>query len=327
MKISFFSGHAGQKHTSRIMEILRNHAPQHKYNHCADDAKPDVWHCMAPHNSILFIRHAPRSVVSLSDVRFITEPEIFSIPERLFRFPIYRYHCRHAARLIAHNAQAKRRVVEALGVDKERVEVCMPFFAVVNLRPARQPSRDEMLCVRAKFELPDTYILIMGSADTMHDHGVILRAIFSLSIDLNVVIFTRHTTYSDTLVKMVRDMGTDGRVQFIYEASAEDMASIYRMALVMVYMPAFDSLVAPIVEALLHGVPMILSDTPLNCEAAGEAASYVAPHDESQLRAALKAMIYNESFRSQMIAMCWAEARRYSQEGIAEQLSKIYESV
>ncbi len=92
-------------------------------------------------------------------------------------------------------------------------------------------------------------------------------------------------------------------------------------------MPSFDSSIMPIVEALHQGVAMILSDTPLNREAAGHAAIFIPPHNEAEIAKAIKITIYDQSFRSQLLAQCVAEARRYSQKSIADELSKIYESV
>ncbi len=327
MKIAFYSGEMGRKNATKIIEMLKDHAPQHYYNHHADQQEVDLWHCLSPRDSLLFLSKATRSVVSLSDMRFITHPELFSLRERIFRLPLYRYHCRHAAKLIAHNSQAKDRVVEALGVEDSHVDICMPLLTSQLPCLGHKPSQHEMLEVRDKFDLPEIYILVVGEMDTMHDHGVILHSIFEQSVQLNIVVYGRRTTHADVLLKMVRDVGAASRVQFIYEASQIDLCSIYRMSLMMIYMPSFESSVTPIVEALHQGTPMILSDTPLNREAAGKAAKYVALHDKVALSAMIKMMIYNESFRGQLVAQCWAEAKRYSKQSVAEQLAKIYESV
>ncbi len=328
MKIAFYSGQLGQKQqASRIIELLKNHAPHHQYNHHAQHQVSDIWHCLTPQDSLGVLYRASRSVISLLDMRFITSPDHFSLSERLFRLPLYRYHCRHAAKIITRNNLAKSRAVEALGISEGRVEVCMPLLFMQDREFELTPSSKEQQEVRAKFELPDTYILIAGEIDTMHDHGVILHAVFSMPQQFNVVIYGRRTTHSDVLLRMVRDVGAAARVQFIYEIDQRDLHSLYRMAMVVVYMPAFESSILPIIEALCQRVPMILSDTPLNREAAGNAAAFVASHDQDALIAALKEMIYNESYRGQLLAQCWAEARRYSRESVAEQLSKIYESV
>ncbi len=324
MKIAFYSGEMGKKYASYIIELLKGDAPQHQYSHHEEEADPDLWHCMMPHSSLFFMQRASRSVVNVSDLSFVTHPEIFTLSERLFLLPLYRYHCRHAARLIANSSLAKRRLVESLGLEESAVEICSP---IGSLKFDDTPSSEEVLALRAKLELPETYILVVGEMDTMHGHTTILHSILSLPYKCSVVIYGRRTTHADVLLQAVRDADASERVQFIYELAAEELTALYRMAMVMLYFPTFESSISPIVLALKQHVAMILSDTPLNREAALSAAIYVEPYDEQALISALKLVIYNESFRGQLIAQCWAESRRYSQESLAEQLARIYESV
>ncbi len=330
MKIAFYSGENSKKHASRLIELLTSHAPEHEYNHCAlaDRAdQSDLWHYTKPNSLFLFGGRVHRSVINIWDLRFVDSPELFSLYERLLVLPLCRYHCRHAARLIAHNSDVKRSLVEQLGVAQERVEICMPLFAMMHDDLEYIPTPDELLECRERFDLPQTYILIVGEIDTMHGHTTILHAIFEQPQELSVIIYGRRTTHSDTLLEVVRDHGAAGRVTFIYECGQQDLNAIYRMAMVVIYMPSFASSIKPIVEAICQRVPMILSDTPLNREAAGAAALFVRAYDVEALGAAIKSVIYNESFRGQLLALSAVEARRYSAKGVAEQLARIYESV
>ncbi|MFR9503268.1 MAG: glycosyltransferase [Rikenellaceae bacterium] len=329
MKIAFYSEEMNKGHISKIIETLRLHSPQHQYNHYADsrESDADLWHCMSPRSSISFMSKAHRSVISLSDLRFITSPHVYSLSERLFLLPLYRYHCRHAARLITHNNLQKSRLIEKLGLEEGQVEVCASMRHARSGGSLHHPSSEEQLSVRAKFDLPDSYLLVVGEIDTMHGHTTILHSIFALDQRVNVVVYGRRTTHSDVLLRMVRDVGAADRVQFIYEMDRESLPSLYCMALGMLYAPSFESSVEPIVEALHQGLPMILSDTPLNREVAGAAAIYTPLYDESAMSAAIKELLYNESFRGQLIAQCWAEAKRYSEEALSERLAQIYESV
>ncbi len=200
MKIALFSGKMGKKQATHIIDILKNHAPHHQCFHHSSSKGADLWHCTSPHDSLSMLSKASRSVISLHDLRFLTSPEIFSLRERVLTFPLYRYHCRHAARIITSNELSKTEVVNALGVDDKNIEVCMPLSASQRLRKRDVATKEEMLIVRDKFELPDSYILIMGPIDTMHDHGVILHAILSQDKEFRVVICGRRTTHSDVLL-------------------------------------------------------------------------------------------------------------------------------
>lgn len=58
----------------------------------------------------------------------------------------------------------------------------------------------------------------------------------------------------------------------------------------------------PVVEAMRAGVPMVLSDTQLNREAAGDAAAYVRPEAAGEVAAALENVLSDVNFRREMKA-------------------------
>ncbi len=328
MKIAFYTNKSCKDYANRIISSLKEYAPRHEYIHHIEHQKSDIWHCLAPSDSFALLLKADRSIISLYDLRFIHSPHLFSLSDRLFKLPLYRYHCRHAARLIARNSSSKEYIVEALGLDRARVEVSLPMaMAHSLLHESATPSRVSMLELRSRLNLPQSFLLVVGEMDTAHSHTTILHSIFEQRYPLDVVIVGRHTTHADTLLRVVRDNGAATHIQFIYECAEGDLSLLYSMALCVIFLPTFEASVEPIIKALTLHTPMILSETPLNRETAQGAALYVDPHSVEELSLAIKEMLYNESFRGQLIAQSVAEARRFEERSIAEELSKIYESV
>ncbi len=328
MKIALYSGTISDHLTQKVLTTLRKHAPQHHYFRCdEDESKPEVWYCLTPHHSAMFMLNAHRSVVSVANTNFINYPHLYSFRERLFLLPVLREHCRRAARLITYNNHTKQVLVESLGIDAERIEVCMPLMTSLWMEERYDPTPDEMLSVRSKYQLPASYILTVGSIDSTHHLQTLLFAIVDMKIPLDLVVCGRRTVYVDVLRELAREYGVSSQLHFIYEFDAEDLASIYNMALVLTYLPSMDNSVLPIIEGVRLSVPMILSDTALNREAAGDAALYVDPKSEDEIASALRTVIYDESYRGQLIAQCQVEKCRYSEEEIATRMSKIYESV
>ncbi len=328
MKIAIYSGDVSKNYAQRIVDSLKRVMPQHQFHHTSKrGVNPDLWHCLSPYSSPLEMRNAQRSVLWLSDMRFVHSPHIYSLYDRIFRLPLYRSHCRMAARIIASTSPSKRRLVESLGIEQSRVEVCSSLFVHPHSDDIYSPSNEEILAVREKFELPSSFLLMVGSLDTMHNHITLLHALIELDEEINVVICGRRTTHSDVLRAVASDNGLGRRVYFIYELSPRDLIALYRQALALIYTPIYDSGIMPIVDGLRLGVPMILSDTESNREVATEAAIYVASGSVEELASAIKVVIYNESLRGQLIAQCRAESKRYSAEGVAQRLSEIYESI
>ena len=89
-----------------------------------------------------------------------------------------------------------------------------------------------------------------------------------------MVVCGRRTAWSDYLLGYARARRIAARVDFIYELTPSDLPALFRLARVFAYLPDADAeaSVVPVVEALRAGLPMVLSDTQVNREAAGGSA-------------------------------------------------------
>ena len=83
----------------------------------------------------------------------------------------------------------------------------------------------------------------------------------------------------------------------------------------------------PVVEALRAGLPMVLSDTQVNREAAGEAAAYVRPEARGEVLAALENALEDVSWRRTMQERERRRAELFSEYAVADRLMQIYTSL
>ena len=103
------------------------------------------------------------------------------------------------------------------------------------------------------------------------------------------------------------------------------------MPLVLIdrYLPdaGIEASIVPVVEAMRAGVPMVLSDTQLNREAAGDAAAYVRPEAAGEVAAALENVLSDANFRREMKARERRRAELFSEYAVARRLIDIYSSL
>ena len=104
---------------------------------------------------------------------------------------------------------------------------------------------------------------------------------------------------------------------------------LFRLARTFVYLPdaEIEASIVPVVEALRAGLPMVLSDTRLNREAAGDAAVYVDPEAVGEVAAALENVLWDETFRSEMRRREGRRAELFSEYAVARRLIDIYSSL
>lgn len=146
---------------------------------------------------------------------------------------------------------------------------------------------------------------------------------------VGVVVCGRRTAYADFLLGYARERHMAARVDFIYELSPEDLPALFRLARTFVYLPdaEIEASIVPVVEALRAGLPIVLSDTRLNREAAGDAAVYVDPEAVGEVAAALENVLWDETFRSEMRRRERRRAELFSEYAVARRLIDIYTSL
>ena len=146
---------------------------------------------------------------------------------------------------------------------------------------------------------------------------------------VGVVVCGRRTAYADFLLGYARERHMAARVDFIYELSPEDLPALFRLARTFVYLPdaEIEASIVPVVEALRAGLPMVLSDTRLNREAAGDATVYVDPEAVGEVAAALENVLWDETFRSEMRRRERRRAELFSEYAVARRLIDIYTSL
>ena len=146
---------------------------------------------------------------------------------------------------------------------------------------------------------------------------------------VGIVVCGRRTTYSDYLLNYARSRHLGARVDFIYELTPDDLPALFRLARAFVYLPdaGIEASIVPVVEALRAGLPMILSDTQLNREAAGDAAVYVRPEAAGAVAAALENVLLDQNFRREMQSRERRRAELFSEYAVARRLIDIYSSL
>lgn len=321
-------------YSQHLARLMAEYAPEHEY--IADTKRYrefDLYHGFRPGVPLPVLLRKTPCVVTVHNLNFLRYPHLYTLPERMVLLRLYRHALRAASRLITVNRDAREELSERLRIDPGRIEVVMPLAARV---PQEPPADAALEAVRRKYMLPREFVLMLGTVEPRHNHEVVFEAFDSLGArDMpaagrpGVVVCGRRTTYSDFLMGFARERHMASRVDFIYELTPDDLPALFRMARAFVYLPDADieASIVPVVEALRARVPMVLSDTQLNREAAGDAAVYVRPEAVGEVAAALENVLFDGDFRREMQSRERRRAELFSEYAVARRLIDIYSSL
>jgi glycosyltransferase involved in cell wall biosynthesis/2-polyprenyl-3-methyl-5-hydroxy-6-metoxy-1,4-benzoquinol methylase len=99
-------------------------------------------------------------------------------------------------------------------------------------------------------------------------------------------------------------------VEFLGPLQSEQVEELYRQGDVFVFPSLCESFGHPMVEAMVHGLPIVASDTSVNREICGGAAVYFSPQDPEDLAEKVKFLWDNTSLRNRVSQAGWRRAAR-----------------
>ncbi len=329
MKIILSGGDKYKPHAEKLVDLMRRHAPHHNY-HTTSVLSGDVWHFVAPFLSLELLLRSTRAVVSFPNIHFIRYPHIYSALERYIVHPITRESMRSAARLITSSPLSKGVIVDALHVEPSRVVVSPSIISHLlhmSESNSRELSNEELMQLRRRYELPHSFILSLGDLDTRHGQAALITTIVERDIPLDIVMVSRHTTHADEILAYARRVKIATRVHILYEVDERELRALCSLSMGVVYTPPEEASIKPVIEALRSGSAMILSSTRVNREVARGAAIYLESLSSDNIASALRALLYDISYRGQLSLQSSIEAERFCEESVAQELADIYESL
>lgn len=281
----------------------------------------DLYHGLCHEVPADIRRSGVRSVVTMHDLIFVRYPRLYSAAERMAFNRKYLRSCRLADRIIAISQQTRRDLIDLWRIDPQKIDVvyqgCSPRFA-------RKPADAELDAVRARYSLPEQFILSVGAIEERKNLGVVLRAMAEHGIDCPLVAVGSSTPYADTLKRYAAENGLQNRVRFLHTVPFDDLPAIYRSSSVMVYPSRFEGFGIPILEALSSGTPCITTRGGVFAETGGEACRYTDPDSPEQMAEALNEVLYDSDLRRRMISLGKEHAARFSETQIARNLTEVY---
>lgn len=330
MKIGLDTAPAALRGTyfQHLASVLARYAPEHEYIIGAEvNDGVDLYHGFRSSLPLsVHLRRVP-SVMTVPNLNFLRYPHLYTFAERLFVLTLYRRALRRAGRVITVSAPAREELSERLNIDPSKIEVMVPL-AGFRLRSGN-PSQAELEHVRRKYALPEHFILMIGTVEPRHNHQAVFAALADVASPAGVVVWRPPhglVRLSAGLCPRPPHRRTGG---FHLRTDPFGPSGAVPSGAVFAYLPDADAeaSVVPVVEALRAGLPMVLSDTQVNREAAGEAAAYVRPEARGEVLAALENALEDVSWRRTMQERERRRAELFSEYAVAERLMQIYTSL
>jgi glycosyltransferase involved in cell wall biosynthesis len=237
---------------------------------------------------------------------------------------------RGADHVITISEAAKIDIEEWLGIPPQRITAT--YLAPDDrYHPKIGAENDE--AVREKYDLPDEFVLYLGSYDRRKRVHDLLLAYTYVSkgeaASMPLVLAGREPHWSQPLFPNLRayvaELGLDDFVQWLGYVDEADKPALYRLANIVVYPSEYEGFGLQPLEAMASGTPVVTSDAVVFDEVLEDGAYLVEnPRD---MAAAIIALTIQKPFRNQMINQGIAQATKYSWRRTAQETLAVYRSL
>jgi glycosyltransferase involved in cell wall biosynthesis len=272
VKVAFDSrGAQDSRGIGRYVRCLLAALQEGEYGEIAETHRPrrvDVYH--SPWIDGALLRSPCPMVVTLHDLVPLKRRGEYL--RSGLRFRLRYLAVQRAARVIVPTEAVAEDAVELLRFSRERIDV-IPEAAADALRPA---SAERVAEVRARYELPDRYLMWVGGLEHP-DPRKRVAAMTDAPRRMPLVLVGRHRRWA-------RELGN--QVKLTGHVPDEDLAAIYSGAHALVFPSDDEGFGLPPVEALACGTPVAACETPALREVLGDRATFVASGDMAGLLAA-----------------------------------------
>ena len=116
-----------------------------------------------------------------------------------------------------------------------------------------------------------------------------------------------------------------GKIIFTEPLQDSELSAMYRQALALVHPSSYEGFNLPLVEAMKHGLPLVISDIPVNHEVAGDAGFYVNPKSEDTFGIGLHEFLNNSAMRKKLAGNAVQRAKNFDWKQAAQQTLDVYD--
>jgi glycosyltransferase involved in cell wall biosynthesis len=223
----------------------------------------------------------------------------------------------------------KNRIGEFFGIKGNTSLEAVYNGVSEHFKPVSEPA--ELARVKKKYGLPDRFFFFLGNTDPKKNTRGTLKAYADFIKQTGSNISLVMLDYDRTeLEKLLADIGHSdilSRIILTGYVVNTDLPAIYSQCDVFLYPSLRESFGIPILEAMACGVPVITSNTSSMPEIAGDAACIIDPFKPDEITAAIRKLLSDEDYKSQLIQRGLKQAAKFSWKSMAEEVLRLYEEI
>lgn len=297
-----------------------------KYNWLFRD-NADIYHFF---NFIVPPRIKGKVITTIHDMTYELYPETMDKRNLKRIKDDIQYSVDRSDKIITVSESSKNDIIKFLNVDESKIEIV--YNGVDYEKFNKYYTEDIKLIVRNKYNLPQNYILYMGTLEPRKNIDSIIEAFALIKKqedfdNIKLVIAGKKGWLFEDIFNLVDKLNLKDHVIFTDYVDETDKPIIYNMAKLFVFPSLYEGFGIPVLEAMASSVPVITSNMSSLPEVAGDAAILVNPKDIEDIAKNMIKILSDDDLKNELVRKGYIQAQKFTWEASAEKLYNIYKEI
>jgi len=223
----------------------------------------------------------------------------------------------NATKIIAISENTKKDLIRFFGTDESKIEVVYhgnSMFLTSN--------------IKININIPDKYILFVGSRESYKNFNRFIKSIASILKDDKelFVVCAGGGSFKNNEIELFENIKIASQI-IQKDLDDETLAYFYQNALLFVFPSLYEGFGIPVLEAFACKCPLACSNTSSLPEIAEDGAIYFDPYSEESIKNTIETVLKDQELRNSLVTRGTEQLKKFSWEKTALQTKKIYESV
>jgi len=233
---------------------------------------------------------------------------------------------RRADAIIVVSQATKNDLIRHYGTPDNKItvvhEAAAPHFRV--------PPDSEVTRVRAIYDLPDRFLLAVGTIEPRKNLTRLAESLARLRQDHRdlqlIVVGAKGWLYDDFFARL-EELGVQDAVRLLGYVPDADLPAIFRAATVYVMASLYEGAGLPVLEAMACGAPVVSSRESSMPELGADVARYFNPYDVNHMTDVIGMVLDDPLLRDEMAAAGPERAARFSWQRAARETLSVYRGI
>lgn len=247
--------------------------------------------------------------------------------DRLNHRTLIPQYARRSNAVIAVSNTTREHLMQYLNVPPSRIHT---VYSGLSDKFRRTPSADELAAARARYELPERYLLYCGAVYPPKNFTRLIRAYAKVGpargIPLVIAGGTNRFLSEHELLEPKR-LGIESWVRWLGWVDNSELPAIYSLAEGLLLPSLYESVGMPLMEAMAMGCPALTSNRYGTSEIAQDAALLVNPESVDDIALGIVQLLDDEALRERLQQAGRMRAQQFTWQRTASEVLNVLESI